>query len=227
MPVFSDPIAIDANQGWNGRTPGLHMEQALTTAGYTAICGIDEAGRGPLAGPVVAAAVILPDFFSCEGLRGLNDSKKLALERRRFFYEAIRRLAVGVGVGLAEPEEIDRLNILQATLLAMSRAVVALRLEIGISPDFILVDGRNIPAELPCSAQWVIKGDTKSMSIAAAAVIAKVTRDDLMDDLAVHYPGYGWERNRGYPTQEHCQALGRLGVTPLHRRSYKPVQVYL
>lgn len=190
--------------------------------GHGPICGVDEAGRGPLAGPVVAAAVWLP--FQ-EGLPaalvGLNDSKQLSASQRHAFLVAIRAIAVGVGVGMASPEEIDALNIRQATLLAMSRAIGGLALGSGA---LVLVDGRDLPPGLPCPGQAVVRGDQQAVSIAAASIVAKETRDALMIQLATRHPGYGWERNKGYPTADHVRALHTLGVTEQHRRSFAPVR---
>ncbi|MEO5355177.1 MAG: ribonuclease HII [Magnetococcus sp. XQGC-1] len=205
-----------------GSFPDLHLEHLLLQQGFTAVCGVDEVGRGPLAGPVVAAAVLLPPGDALPGLLvGLNDSKQLSAARRGHFLSVIRSLAVGVEVGMASPEEIDRLNIRQATLLAMSRAVNGLALQ---AEAFVLVDGRDLPAELPCRGRAVIRGDQQSLSIAAASVVAKETRDALMLRLATRHPGYGWERNMGYPTAEHLEALERLGITEEHRRSFAPVR---
>ncbi len=191
------------------------------------VCGIDEAGRGPLAGPVVAAAVILERRRLPKTLRhGLDDSKKLTLEAREEFWEMLDRLArdgaAKIGIGAASVIEIDRRNILQATLAAMGRAVAALELV----PDIDLVDG-NVPPKLPCPVKTVIGGDGLSLSIAAASIIAKVTRDRLMRRLATRYDGYGWHTNVGYGTPEHQAALKALGLTPHHRRSFAPVQLSL
>jgi ribonuclease HII len=186
------------------------------------VCGIDEAGRGPLAGPVVAAAVILDRRRLPHTLRyGLDDSKKLSPAAREEFADILRRCA-RIGVGAASVGEIDRRNILQATLAAMRRAVAAL----GVLPEIALVDG-NCPPPLPCPVRTVIGGDGLSLSIAAASVIAKVTRDRLMRRLARRYGGYGWETNVGYGTPEHQAALAALGLTPHHRRSFAPVQLSL
>ena len=184
------------------------------------VCGIDEVGRGPLAGPVVAAAVILDRRRLPRALRlGLDDSKKLSPEKREEYAALIRRCAV-IGLGAASAAEIDRRNILRATLLAMARAVAAL----GLVPDSALVDG-NVAPDLPCPVRTVIGGDGLSLSIAAASVVAKVTRDRLMRRLALRYAGYGWERNVGYGTREHRAALVALGPTPHHRRSFAPCQL--
>jgi len=185
------------------------------------VCGIDEAGRGPLAGPVVAAAVVLDRKRIPRSLRdGLDDSKKLLPEAREEFFLILRRSAVAIGVGAASAAEIDRINILRATLAAMGRAVAALRL----TPAIALVDG-NVPPSLPCPVETVVGGDGLSLSIAAASVIAKVTRDRLMRRLAARYDGYGWTTNVGYGTDEHRAALLALGPTPHHRRSFAPLQL--
>jgi ribonuclease HII len=187
------------------------------------ICGIDEAGRGPLAGPVVAAAVILERHRFPKMLRQeLDDSKALAPDRRIDCYEALWRCvargAARIGVGAASVREIDRLNILRASLLAMARAVEAL----AVVPDTALVDGVIAPP-VTCAVRTIVKGDALSFSIAAASVVAKVTRDRIMHALAPRYPGYGWQTNVGYATAEHGVALRRLGPTPHHRRSFAPV----
>jgi ribonuclease HII len=180
-------------------------------------CGIDEAGRGPLAGPVVAGAVILPEPLPA-ALTGLDDSKKLSAARREKLFDAILSHAT-VGIGRAEVEEIDALNILGATLLAMQRAYAAL----GIAAACALVDG-NRPPRLSCPVRCVVGGDGLSLSIAAASIVAKVTRDREMKILARAFPGYGWERNAGYPTEDHRAAIMRLGATCHHRKSFAPVR---
>ena len=186
------------------------------------VCGIDEVGRGPLAGPVVAAAVVLDlDHMPRALRRGIDDSKVLSAEEREDYCREIRRCAV-IGVGAASVREIDRINILRASLLAMQRAVHGL----GILPDAALVDG-NIAPPLPCRAQAVIGGDGRSLSIAAASIVAKVMRDQIMRELGRRYAGYGWESNVGYATREHCEALMALGATIHHRRSFAPVRVAL
>ena len=189
------------------------------------VCGIDEAGRGPLAGPVVAAAVILEPRRFPKVLRdGLDDSKVLTREQRESCYRALRRCAergaARIGVGAASTAEIDYLNILRAALLAMARAVAVL----GVRPDTALVDGINAPP-IASAVKTVVNGDALSFSIAAASVVAKVTRDRIMRGLAPRYPGYGWETNVGYATQEHGEAIRRLGVTRHHRRSFAPVRL--
>ena len=182
------------------------------------VAGIDEAGRGPWAGPVVAGAVILDaGSLPPELSQGLDDSKKLKPARRSELFERLRECA-RVGAGRAEVDEIDTVNILAATHLAMGRACDAL----GTMPDVALVDGNRAP-DLPCRVHCAIGGDGLSLSIAAASIVAKVTRDRIMADLAKTFPGYGWERNVGYGTAEHRSALERLGVTPHHRRSFRPI----
>ncbi len=186
------------------------------------VAGIDEAGRGPWAGPVVAAAVILDrDRLGHDLAHGLDDSKKLSPARRAALFEALAGRA-RIGIGAASAPLIDEINVLAATLRAMARALAAL----GVVPDLALVDGNRLP-ELPCPARAVVGGDGKSLSIAAASIVAKVTRDRIMTALAARYPGFGWERNAGYGTAEHRCALEALGVTPHHRRSYAPVRKML
>ncbi len=187
------------------------------------VCGIDEAGRGPLAGPVVAAAVILSRPLSRLLERHLDDSKKLSAARRDQLAAAIKHCAL-VGVGQASAAEIDRINILQATFLAMRRAVDQLSLQ--HCPDIALVDG-NRPPPLPCTVDCIVKGDGRSFSIAAASIIAKTERDRLMTELALLHPGYGWERNAGYGTAEHLAALRKLGASSQHRGSFAPVAAVL
>ncbi len=191
------------------------------------VCGVDEAGRGPLAGPVVAAAVILDPRRFPRSLRdGLDDSKLLSAAERdtcwRALGQCVGRGAARIAVGAASAREIDRINILRAALLAMARAVAAL----GVRPDIALVDG-NIAPSLACPVETIIKGDGLSFSIAAASVVAKVTRDRIMRALARRYQGYGWETNVGYATREHGAAIVALGPTPHHRRSFAPVRLAL
>ena len=179
------------------------------------VCGIDEAGRGPWAGPVTAAAVILnPDDIPA----GLNDSKKLSAARREALFGEIMSRAT-VCVAHASVAEIDDLNILRASHLAMERAVAGL----SLAPQHLLIDGNLIPRGLTVGATAIVKGDAKSLSIAAASIVAKVTRDRLMCDLDAQFPGYGWAENAGYPTKHHLNALLNLGITPWHRRTFKPV----
>ena len=183
------------------------------------LAGVDEAGRGPLAGPVVAAAVILDELHP---IQGLADSKVLSPRRRDRLYDEIRAKGLCVSVAQASVEEIDRLNILQATLLAMRRAVEGLRL----MPQHVLVDGNRIPV-LPMQAHAVVGGDAKVPAISAASIIAKVERDRLCADLHARYPGYGFDVHKGYPTAAHLEALRRLGPCPEHRTSYAPVRQVL
>jgi ribonuclease HII len=179
------------------------------------LAGVDEAGCAPLAGPVVAAAVVLDrDKFP----RGIDDSKKLDLDTREAIYGRLQKVA-RIGVGMASVEEIDQINIYWARMLAMTRAVEAL----GFEPAWVLVDGNATPRwQRPSKA--IVAGDAKCRSIAAASIVAKVTRDRIMADYAQTYPGYGWEHNRGYPTPEHIRALDTLGLTPLHRRTFARVR---
>ena len=183
------------------------------------LAGVDEAGCAPLAGPVVAAAVVLDrDKFP----RGIDDSKKLNLDTREAIYGRLRKVA-RIGVGMASVEEIDQINIYWARMLAMTRAVEALAEACGYEPAWVLVDGNATPRwQRPSKA--IVAGDTKCRSIAAASIVAKVTRDRIMAEHALTYPGYGWETNRGYPTPQHIRALDALGLTPLHRRSFGQVR---
>jgi ribonuclease HII len=193
--------------------PDFTYETAASRAGAGFVVGIDEVGRGPLAGPVTAAAVWLdPDHIP----QGLRDSKVLTAARREKLFDEIMASAK-VSVAHASVEEIDRLNILRASHLAMERAVAAL------PADHALIDGNLIPRKLGCRAEAIVKGDARCLSIAAASIVAKVTRDRIMVDLAQQHPGYGWEANAGYPTKAHLAALLNLGVTPWHRRSFRPV----
>ena len=180
------------------------------------VAGIDEAGRGPLAGPVYAAAVILDP---ARLPRGVNDSKALTAEEREKLFGKIMERALAVGVGFASVQEIDEINILQATMLAMRRATEALSLK----PVHALIDGNRAPQHLPCPAETIIDGDAKSMSIAAASIIAKVTRDRVMCGLDLQHPGYNWSQNKGYGTADHRAALDALGPSPQHRVSFGPV----
>ena len=197
------------------KLPNFEIETKLHEQGYQNVAGVDEVGRGPLAGPVYAAAVILgPGKIPT----GLNDSKKLSAKNRNSVLESILEYA-DISIASASEREIEQINILQASHLAMVRAVAGLKKK----PDYVLVDGNLIPQDLRIPATAVIKGDARSLSIAAASIVAKVKRDLVMSDLAQHYPGYGWEKNAGYPTTEHLKALQDLGVTPHHRRTFKPV----
>ena len=195
--------------------PDFSFEAVLLGAGALRIAGVDEVGRGPLAGPVTAAAVVLdPSRIPS----GLNDSKVLTAIRREALFDQIMD-AAQVSVAHASVEEIDRLNILYASHLAMERAVAGLK----PAPERLLIDGNLIPAGLAIKAQAIVKGDARSLSISAASIVAKVTRDRIMVGLAQQHPGYGWETNAGYPSKSHISALQNLGVTPHHRRSFRPV----
>ncbi|WP_022702300.1 ribonuclease HII [Pseudorhodobacter ferrugineus] len=195
--------------------PDDRYEIAARNRGALCIAGVDEVGRGPLAGPVTACAVrLLPGRVPA----GLNDSKALTARRREALFDAIMDMAE-VSVAHASVEEIDALNILRASHLAMVRALQGL----PTAPDYALIDGNMMPREMPCAGEAIIKGDAQSLSIAAASIVAKVTRDRIMVDLAQQHPGYGWDRNAGYPTKEHQLALLNLGVTAHHRRSFKPI----
>ena len=180
------------------------------------VAGVDEAGRGPLAGPVVAGAVILDPYRPIEGLQ---DSKRLTAARRELLYEEIQEKALAWAVASADVGEIDRINILQATMLAMQRAVEALQ----PTAQHALIDGNRCPL-LACPAQAIVKGDSRVAAISAASIMAKVTRDREMLSLDLQYPGYGLARHKGYPSKAHIEALENLGVTPIHRRSYAPVR---
>jgi ribonuclease HII len=195
--------------------PDFSFEAALLAQGLTRIAGVDEVGRGPLAGPVTAAAVVLDPARLPEGL---NDSKVLSPRRREALLQTIMDCAE-VSVAHASVDEIDSLNILRASHLAMERAVAGL----PRPPDHVLIDGNLIPRGLTLPAQAIVKGDARSLSIAAASIVAKITRDAIMWDLAQQFPGYGWETNAGYPSKSHRLALQDIGVTPHHRRSFKPV----
>ncbi|MCW8800262.1 MAG: ribonuclease HII [Desulfobacter sp.] len=194
----------------------LAFENQAMLNGYKVIAGVDEAGRGPLAGPVVSAAVILPENFD---VSGINDSKKLSEKKREALFPVIQKRAIAFGIGLADHKEIDQINILQASLLSMKRAVEAL----SVTPDYLLVDGKfNIACTI--DQRSVIKGDALSLSIAAASILAKVTRDRIMADLDLQYPEYGFKRHKGYPTKAHKDAILTHGPCPVHRRSFKGVK---
>jgi ribonuclease HII len=198
--------------------PTFELEAAEHQLGLRPIAGVDEAGRGPWAGPVVAAAVILdPDKIPAN----IDDSKTLDEDSRAYLYRRIMKVAI-VGVGIAEVDRIDRDNILGATLWAMAHAIG----QLADAPKLVLVDGNKAP-RVPMPTRTIVKGDAKCLSIAAASIVAKVTRDRIMTQLARDYPGYGFERHKGYGTPEHQAAIDKLGVSPLHRRSFKPVQLAL
>ncbi|MAK62491.1 MAG: ribonuclease HII [Ponticaulis sp.] len=180
------------------------------------LCGVDEAGRGPWAGPVSAAAVILhPD----RPIAGLNDSKKLTEKKRLALEIEVKEKAFAWGIGWASPEEIDQLNIRQATHLAWRRAIEAM----GVAPDHIQIDGNDCPKDLPCTAEAIIKGDGKVAEISAASILAKTARDRLMAELCKTHPGYGFSKHKGYGVKAHMEALATLGPCPVHRMSFKPV----
>lgn len=192
---------------------GYTHESEKIAKGYTAVCGVDEAGRGPLAGPVCAAAVILPEGLEIEGL---NDSKKLSEKRREALYDVIKEKAIAYSIAFASVEEIEEHNILQATFMAMTRAVEGL----SVTADYVLIDGNKIPPRLQVPADYIIGGDAISASIAAASVLAKVTRDRLMVEMEDIYPGYDFKKHKGYGTKVHREALLELGPSPIHRISF-------
>ena len=192
----------------------LHIERSLWQSGFTHVAGLDEAGRGCLAGPVVAAAVILPRDVLIEGV---DDSKALTAEARDVCFERIRRRAVAYAVGFCTPAEIDDLNILWAALEAMRRAAAAL----DPPADYLLVDGNRCFPDSPWPVRTVVKGDSRSHTIAAASILAKVTRDRFMVALHEEFPEYGWDRHKGYPTVRHYEALAAHGPSPYHRRSFR------
>lgn len=188
------------------------FENEEKAGGFSVVCGVDEAGRGPLAGPVCAAAVILPDGLIIDGL---NDSKKLTEKKREALYDVIKEKAVAYSIAMADEKEIDEINILQATFLAMKRAVEGL----DVKPDFVLVDGNRDP-KLGVPTRTVIKGDALSASIAAASVLAKVTRDRFMLEISEQYPEYEFPKHKGYGTKLHYEMLEKHGISPVHRRSF-------
>ncbi|HTR61938.1 MAG TPA: ribonuclease HII [Candidatus Binataceae bacterium] len=197
------------------RHPDLRYERKLWRTGIEAVAGVDEAGVGPMAGPVVAAAVVFaPETF----IKGVHDSKQLVAEKREELHDAIRERAVAFAVGIAEVEEIDRLNIYWATMRAIERALTALTQ----TPGHVLVDGRKIPG-LKIPQTHIVGGDRKSFCIAAASILAKVTRDRIMAAYDEQYPGYGFAQHKGYCTADHIQTLEHLGPSPIHRRSFSPV----
>ena len=192
--------------------PDYSIEQELKAQGFTCICGVDEAGRGPLCGPVFAAACILPDGLYIEGL---NDSKKLTEKKREKLFDIIKKEAVAYSIASADVEEINEMNILEADLLAMRRAIDGL----GVKADFAIIDG-NIARDFQIPARAVVKGDSKSMSIAAASVLAKVARDRLCLELDREFPQYGIAKHKGYGTKEHKEALRKYGPSPIHRKKF-------
>lgn len=197
--------------------PDFALEHVHWAAGRRLVAGVDEAGRGCLAGPVVAAAVVLPPDAR---LPGLDDSKKLSAAQRDVLFERVHAEALAIGVGRCEAEEVDRLNVLWAAMEAMRRAVA----DLARPPDVALVDGDRTPPALACAAEAVVRGDARSLSIAAASVVAKVTRDRLMVALDVDFPAYGLAGHKGYPTAAHYAALALHGPSPLHRRSFRLIR---
>ena len=193
----------------------LSYEKELYKQGVTLIAGVDEVGRGPLAGPVVAAAVIL--LKNCK-IRGLNDSKKIPKKKHLEIYQAVQDQALAIGIGIMDNQVIDQVNIYEATKLAMKEAISQLSLQ----PEHLLIDAMKL--ELPISQTSIIKGDANSLSIAAASIVAKVTRDELMKEYDQQYPGYDFTTNAGYGTAKHLEGLEKLGVTPIHRTSFEPVK---
>ena len=193
----------------------LSYEKELYKQGLTLIAGVDEVGRGPLAGPVVAAAVILPK--NCK-IRGLNDSKKIPKKKHLEIYQAVQDQALAIGIGIMDNQVIDQVNIYEATKLAMMEAIGQLEPQ----PQHLLIDAMKL--DLPISQTSIIKGDANSLSIAAASIVAKVTRDQMMEEFDKEYPGYDFAKNAGYGTVNHLAGLDKLGVTPIHRRSFEPVK---
>ena len=193
--------------------PDYEYENAAKSKGFKLVCGVDEAGRGPLAGPVCAAAVILPEDAVIEGL---NDSKKLSEKKREALYDVIKEKAIAFCVAYGTLEEIETLNILQATFLAMNRAIDGL----AVKPDFALIDGNRVPKDIKIPCETVVKGDGKSMSVAAASVLAKVTRDRLMLEYDKKYPEYDFKKHKGYGTKEHTELIKKYGPCEIHRMSF-------
>ena len=204
--------------------PDFSIELTKSGPNGLRIAGVDEAGRGPWAGPVVAGAAILdPATLPQDLIDDLDDSKKLKAQKRETLLARLQETNAILGVGIATAGEIDDINILQATMCAMVRAVENL----GAVPDYALIDGNRVPGGLACPAEAVVKGDGKSLSIAAASIVAKVTRDRMMSELDLKYPGYGWGSNAGYGTKAHQEGLRALGVTPEHRKSFAPIRKML
>ena len=193
--------------------PDFELELLAQSRGFTAVCGVDEAGRGPLAGPVCAAAVILD---SSKLIEGINDSKKLSEKKREALYDVIKENAVAYGIAFASVEEIEEHNILGATYLAMLRAIENL----NTKADYALIDGNRVPKGISIECETVVKGDAKSMSIAAASILAKVTRDRLLYEYDEKYPEYGFAKHKGYGTAEHMDAIRKHGMTEVHRPSF-------
>ena len=199
--------------------PSFKSERLLFTRGFQYIAGIDEVGRGSLAGPVVAAAVILPMKRKLENLKGVRDSKELTPAKREYLNKLIQEVAIDIGVGVISPQIIDAINILNATRLAMHEAVQKL----SHQPDYLLVDGMALPGIL-IAQQAIIRGDKSCLSIACASIVAKVTRDHMMTELSNTYPDYGFQQHKGYGTRSHLECINKLGPTPVHRYSFSPVR---
>ncbi|HIC7352048.1 TPA: ribonuclease HII [Streptococcus pyogenes] len=211
--------AIQAELAEEGRLEAmLSYEKALYKKGYQAIAGIDEVGRGPLAGPVVAACVILPKY--CK-IKGLNDSKKIPKAKHETIYQAVKEKALAIGIGIIDNQLIDEVNIYEATKLAMLEAIKQLEGQLT-QPDYLLIDAMTL--DIAISQQSILKGDANSLSIAAASIVAKVTRDQMMANYDRIFPGYGFAKNAGYGTKEHLQGLKAYGITPIHRKSFEPVK---
>jgi len=196
----------------------LAFEKELYKEGYEYICGTDEAGRGPLAGPVVAAAVILPKNMLIEGV---NDSKQLTEKKREELFDVIMEKALAVGIAFVDNKKIDEINILEASRLAMMEAIKKLK----IKPDYVLSDCMKMDIGIPVKP--IVKGDALSINIAAASIIAKVTRDRYMDEMDLKYPNYGFKGHKGYPTKSHIEAIEKYGITEIHRRTFKPIKTML
>ena len=206
--------------------PDFSLEESLGLSTSAVIIGVDEVGRGPLAGPVTAAAVFVDrQKITLDLSTKIDDSKKIPQKKRATISKQIESMAI-IGMGWASSGEIDQLNILEATMIAMQRAVLSLRKQIILDPDYILIDGNKVPSfDFPSKA--IVRGDEKSLSIAAASIVAKSKRDAFMTSLSKLYPCYGWEKNAGYGTREHLVAIERNGITAHHRRSFKPIANYL
>ena len=206
--------------------PDFSVEESLGLSTSAVIVGVDEVGRGPLAGPVTAAAVFVDrQKITLDLSTKIDDSKKIPRKKRAIISKQIEGMAT-IGIGWASSGEIDQLNILEATMIAMKRAVLSLRKQIILDPDYILIDGNKVPSfDFPSKA--IVRGDEKSLSIAAASIVAKSKRDAFMTSLSKLYPCYGWEKNAGYGTREHLAAIEREGITAHHRRSFKPIANYL
>ena len=206
--------------------PDFSLEESLGLSTSAVIVGVDEVGRGPLAGPVTAAAVFVDrQKITLDLLTKIDDSKKISQKKHATISKQIESIAI-IGIGWASSGEIDQLNILEATMLAMQRAISSLRKQIISDPDYILIDGNKVP-RLDFPSKAIVRGDEKSLSIAAASIVAKNKRDAFMASLSKLYPGYGWEKNAGYGTREHLAAIEREGITVHHRRSFKPIANYL